>query len=51
MRAFSGYKTIALLMLTTASLSAQKAGISLENQASTWFGMNFPEEVAWQAGA
>ncbi|MCK7540476.1 MAG: hypothetical protein MZV63_61090 [Marinilabiliales bacterium] len=22
-----------------------------DNQVSTWFGMNFPDEVAWQAGA
>ncbi len=37
--------------MITGVTSAQNAGISLDNQASTWFGMNFPDEVAWQAGA
>lgn len=38
-------------MLASVSLSAQKAGIGLDNQASTWFGMNFPDGVTWHTGA
>jgi hypothetical protein len=42
---------IMIPVMITGVTCAQNAGISLDNQASTWFGMNFPDEVAWQAGA
>ncbi len=39
------------LLCSSQHITAQKAGISLDNQISTWLGMNYVDKVYWQAGA
>ncbi|MDX9772842.1 MAG: hypothetical protein RBT02_05390 [Bacteroidales bacterium] len=44
------YTALSLLLLLPGELQAQKAGLSFDNQISTWMVMNFPGDVAWQSG-
>jgi hypothetical protein len=39
-----------LLVMFNGAASAQNAGISPDNQVSTWFGLNFKRDVAGQSG-
>ncbi len=41
--------TVAWLMVA-GTLYPQGAGVTFDNQVSTWLGMNFPDEVKWQSG-
>ncbi len=34
-----------------SKLTGQNAGLSFDNQISTWLGMNYTDQVYWQAGA
>ncbi len=50
MREYKKHMAVAVLVLTSLSLSSQKAGISFDNQASTWLGVSFQDDVTWQTG-
>ena len=38
-------------MCSSQHITAQNAGISFDNQISTWLGLNYVDKVYWQAGA
>ena len=50
MRKAAAYIVSVIFMILSSGLYGQKAGLEFENQISTWLGMNFPDEVKWQAG-
>jgi hypothetical protein len=39
------------LLCSSQHITAQNAGISFDNQISTWLGLNYVDKVYWQAGA
>jgi hypothetical protein len=42
--------TVAWLLLA-GTLHPQGAGVTFDNQVSTWLGMNFPDETKWQSAS
>lgn len=45
------YALLPFLLCSSQPITAQKAGISFDNQISTWLGMNYTDKLYWQAGA
>ncbi len=43
--------TLFATLLSSLYLSGQKSGVKFENQASSWIGVTFGDNVSWQAGA
>lgn len=41
---------LAFVLCVSQSITAQKTGISIDNQVSTWTNVNFSDTLGWQAG-
>jgi|WetSurSiteA1Bulk_404760.scaffolds.fasta_scaffold01104_5 hypothetical protein len=45
------FALLPFVLCVSQPVTAQKTSISFENQISTWIGMNYTDQVYWQAGA
>ena len=51
MKVLPAILTVAVALFSSLYLCGQKSGVKFENQASSWIGVTFDDNISWQAGA